>query len=91
MITTGIERIKGNLGVIKSWGKFGLVANQASVDKDYEPTWKILHENSDGNLVSLFGPQHGFEATVQDNMIETEHAKHLATGLPVYSLYSMKN
>jgi uncharacterized protein YbbC (DUF1343 family) len=88
MLITGIGQIKKNPDIIKSWGRFGLVANQASVDEKYEPTWKVLHELSDGALLSLFGPQHGFEATVQDNMIETGHATHVATGLPVYSLYS---
>jgi uncharacterized protein YbbC (DUF1343 family) len=36
----------------------------------------------------LFGPQHGIRGDVQDNMIETAHAKDRNTGLPVYSLYS---
>lgn len=88
MTMTGIGKVKNNPEIVKSWGKFGLVANQASVDDDYEPTWKILNEIGEGSLTALFGPQHGFEATVQDNMIETGHTKHLATGLPVYSLYS---
>lgn len=88
MLITGIGKVKNDPSIIKSWGKFGLVANQASVAENYEPTWKICHELAGESLKALFGPQHGFEATVQDNMIETGHVTHLATGLPVYSLYS---
>ena len=39
-------------------------------------------------LAALFGPQHGFHADVQDNMVETGHARHPRLGVPVYSLYS---
>ena len=88
MIKTGIRIVRENPKVMESWGRFGLVANQASVDHDFEPTWRILDRITPGRLQALFGPQHGFEATVQDNMIETGHGKHLATGLPVFSLYS---
>ncbi|MDD2571600.1 MAG: DUF1343 domain-containing protein [Bacteroidales bacterium] len=38
-------------------------------------------------LVKAFGPQHGFGAVVQDNMIETEHTIHPLHQIPVYSLY----
>jgi uncharacterized protein YbbC (DUF1343 family) len=39
-------------------------------------------------LTALFGPQHGFYGTKQDNMIETSHTKHESFGVPLYSLYS---
>ena len=39
-------------------------------------------------LAAIFGPQHGFRADVQDNMIETAHAHDPTRGVPVYSLYS---
>ena len=42
---------------------------------------------SDVSLAALFGPQHGFRADVQDNMVETDHARHPALNVPVYSLY----
>jgi uncharacterized protein YbbC (DUF1343 family) len=39
-------------------------------------------------LGAIFGPQHGYRADVQDNMIETRHASDPTRGVPVYSLYS---
>ena len=36
----------------------------------------------------MFGPQHGFSADLQDNMIETPHAHDERRRVPVYSLYS---
>jgi uncharacterized protein YbbC (DUF1343 family) len=39
-------------------------------------------------LAAIFGPQHGFRSDVQDNMIETPHARHRDRCVPVYSLYS---
>ena len=39
-------------------------------------------------LAAIFGPQHGYRADVQDNMIETAHGHDPTRGVPVYSLYS---
>ncbi len=39
-------------------------------------------------LAALFGPQHGFRADLQDNMIESPHASDAIRRVPVYSLYS---
>jgi uncharacterized protein YbbC (DUF1343 family) len=39
-------------------------------------------------LAALFGPQHGFRADLQDNMIESPHAADAKRRVPVYSLYS---
>ena len=39
-------------------------------------------------LAALFGPQHGFRADLQDNMIESPHAADANRRVPVYSLYS---
>jgi len=84
----GIERLRQQPALAKDWGRCGLVSNQASVSFCLEPSWAILQEILGDQLGALFGPQHGFESTVQDNMIETGHGKHLPTGLPVFSLYS---
>lgn len=84
----GIERLAADPRMSSHWGRCGLVCNQASVTRDYTPSWRIAKSALGERLVALFGPQHGFAGTAQDNMIETGHAHHLATGLPVYSLYS---
>ena len=38
-------------------------------------------------LTALFGPQHGFESTTQDNMVEWDGFTHSRLGIPVFSLY----
>jgi uncharacterized protein YbbC (DUF1343 family) len=68
--------------------RVGLVCNQASVDHGYQHAADLFHQHSKIDLRALFGPQHGIRGDVQDNMIETGHAKDRKTGLPVYSLYS---
>ena len=88
MILTGIERLAGDAGLAHKWGRCGLVANQASIASDFRHALNICLDHPRLELRALFGPQHGFQATVQDNMIETSHMVHGPTGLPVYSLYS---
>jgi uncharacterized protein YbbC (DUF1343 family) len=87
-LEVGLERLRATPRLAASWGRVGLLSNQASVTRDYAPAWQVLHAALGARLVALFGPQHGFAGTAQDNMIETTHARHLATGLPVRSLYS---
>jgi len=36
-------------------------------------------------LAAIFGPQHGFRSDVQENMIETGHARDALRRVPVYS------
>ena len=40
-----------------------------------------------GSLTALFGPQHGYFADKQDNMVESDHASHPVLKLPIFSLY----
>jgi uncharacterized protein YbbC (DUF1343 family) len=87
-LTVGLERLAAEPRLAASWGRCGLVCNQASVARDFTPAWRVAHTALRERLVALFGPQHGLAGTAQDNMIETGHGRHLATGLPVYSLYS---
>jgi uncharacterized protein YbbC (DUF1343 family) len=65
----------------------GLVANPASVDRAFR---HVATRAEAGGVVigALFGPQHGFQSTVQENMIESPHAKDARRRVPVYSLYS---
>lgn len=84
----GLEILRDQPERALDWGRCALLCNQASLTADYTPAWTVLQKILGDRLVVLFGPQHGLEATVQDNMIETGHSRHAATGLPVYSLYS---
>ncbi len=83
----GIERLLEQPKLAASWGRCAFLGNQASVTPDFKASWVLLHDLLGKRLTTIFGPQHGFHATVQDNMIETDHAKG-PFGLPVYSLYS---
>jgi uncharacterized protein YbbC (DUF1343 family) len=67
--------------------RVGLVCNPASIDRD------IVHASDrllqgDWTLTALFGPQHGFRSDLQENMIESPHARDAKRRVPVHSLYS---
>lgn len=70
--------------------RVGALLHAASVDANLRPTLDHLEDLSAGGrirLAALFGPQHGFEATTQDNMIEWQGYRHPRLGIPVHSLY----
>jgi uncharacterized protein YbbC (DUF1343 family) len=68
--------------------RWGLLSNQASVNKDGYYSKDLLRGKFQNNLNCLFSPQHGFWGTEQDNMIETPDSRDPTTGLPIHSLYS---
>ena len=68
----------------------GALLHAASVNAALRPTLSVLEEMDaagDLKLAALFGPQHGFETTTQDNMIEWSGYRHPRLGIPVHSLY----
>jgi uncharacterized protein YbbC (DUF1343 family) len=74
--------------VLRSSRAFGLLCNQASVDRQFRHAADVLARRFPGRLAALFGPQHGLWSTQQDNMIETGHTRHPRLDVPVHSLYS---
>ena len=66
----------------------GIVCNPASVDHELRHIADRLAAHPRVRLAGIFGPQHGFRSDVQDNMIETRHARDEIRRVPVYSLYS---
>ena len=68
--------------------RVGIVSNPASVDGALTHIVDALLATANVRLGAIFGPQHGFRSDVQDNMIETPHAKDAERRIPVYSLYS---
>ena len=74
-------------GMLKN-KRVGIVSNPASIDATFQHIVRVLAETPEVGLAAIFGPQHGFRADVQDNMIETAHASDPSRGVPVYSLYS---
>ena len=68
--------------------RVGMVSNPASVDREFHHIADLMDAQPGITLAALFGPQHGFHAAAQDNMVETGHARDPRLGVPVYSLYS---
>jgi uncharacterized protein YbbC (DUF1343 family) len=68
--------------------RVGVVANPASVDGSFRHVVDRAAAAPDMTLAAVFGPQHGFRANLQDNMIESPHARDVRRRVPVYSLYS---
>jgi uncharacterized protein YbbC (DUF1343 family) len=68
--------------------RVGLVANPSSIDGAFVHAADLLWQAPGVTLAALFGPQHGFHSTLQDNMIETPHTEDARRRVPVYSLYS---
>jgi uncharacterized protein YbbC (DUF1343 family) len=68
--------------------RVGVICNPASVDHELRHIADRLAAHPRARLSALFGPQHGFRSDVQDNMIETGHARDAIRKVPVYSLYS---
>ena len=66
----------------------GVVANPASVNGELQHIVDRVALQPRVRLGAVFGPQHGFRAGAQDNMIETAHGADEVRRLPVYSLYS---
>lgn len=88
IVRTGLELFcedpRGHLAPGK---KAALLYNAASIAPDLRIARDKIHTVLGCDLVSLFGPQHGVNSDVQDNMIETGHGTDPRLGLPVWSLY----
>ncbi|MCP4719381.1 MAG: DUF1343 domain-containing protein [Desulfobacteraceae bacterium] len=87
-VITGIETLKTNPPDYLKGKRLGLLANPASVDKNFTHTLDIISKLFPGQLKALFSPQHGFYAEKQDNMIESDHGVEPRLNIPVFSLYS---
>jgi uncharacterized protein YbbC (DUF1343 family) len=87
-IKLGVEKLLEDPASLISGTNVGLICNQASVNHGFRHVADLFHEHPQVNLRALFGPQHGIRGDLQDNMIETEHAVDVQTGLPIHSLYS---
>jgi uncharacterized protein YbbC (DUF1343 family) len=68
--------------------RVGVVCNPSSIDHRFVHTADTIAAHADATLGAIFGPQHGFRSDVQENMIETAHARDDLRRVPVYSLYS---
>ena len=87
MIRNGLERLVSSPPVLMQEKRLGLLANQASTDRNFTHARDLIAARFPGRLRCLFSPQHGFFSEKQDNMVESAHGKDPVTGLPIYSLY----
>ena len=87
-VTLGIERLLTSERSLVRGRRVGLLCNPASIDGGFRHSADVLVADPDVELAAIFGPQHGFRADLQDNMIETPHASDARRRVPVYSLYS---
>jgi len=85
-VQLGCERLLAS-GDLKNQ-RIGVVSNPASIDAEFRHSVRLFATGPGVTLAAIFGPQHGYRADVQDNMIETSHAVDPSKGVPVYSLYS---
>ena len=88
VVTLGIDRLLGAERSLVEGRKVGLLCNPASIDASFRHSADLLFEDGGLTLAAIFGPQHGFRADLQDNMIETPHGCDHRRKVPVYSLYS---
>jgi uncharacterized protein YbbC (DUF1343 family) len=85
-VTLGSERLLA--GAALDGRSVGVVCNPASVDHGIRHVADRILAHPRARLAAIFGPQHGFRSDVQENMIESGHARDEIRRLPVYSLYS---
>lgn len=87
-VIPGIERLLTSERRLVDGRTVGLLCNPASVDRRFRHSADMLFEDGGLKLAAIFGPQHGFRADLQDNMIETPHSRDERRRVPVFSLYS---
>ncbi len=85
-VKLGIDVLRESNYEILRGKKFGLVAHPASVDSRFMPTVQSLNSIKNGELVALFGPEHGVYGDVYAGD-KIENRTDQRTGLPAYSLY----
>jgi uncharacterized protein YbbC (DUF1343 family) len=88
IVTPGIDRLLTADRRLVDGRRVGLLCNPASLDGSFRHSADRLFDDPGITLAAIFGPQHGFRADLQDNMIESPHARDARRGVPVFSLYS---
>ena len=88
VVTLGINRLLTADRRLVQGRRVGLVCNPASINPDFRHSADLLFDDPDVTLAAIFGPQHGFRADLQDNMIETPHTRDSRRDVPIFSLFS---
>jgi uncharacterized protein YbbC (DUF1343 family) len=94
---SGLDRVSENPKLLSGLGRIGLITHQAVTSTNYQPAVEVVHDaiarlgEKSTKIAAIFGPQHGYGQTEQDNMFETPDAHiTLPNGaeVPLFSLYS---
>ena len=88
IVGLGIERLLTAERPLVAGRRIGVLCNPASIDGSFRHSADVLFDDPEVTLAAIFGPQHGFRADLQDNMIETPHRRDARRQVPVFSLYS---
>jgi uncharacterized protein YbbC (DUF1343 family) len=84
-VEPGLDTLLGDAARVLSGQRIGLVTNASSVTRALVPTRDALLD-AGVQLVALFGPEHGFSATVADAE-PVPSGRDRRSGLPIYSLF----
>jgi uncharacterized protein YbbC (DUF1343 family) len=83
----GCELLLAALPAGLKQARLGLLGNQATVGRDWQPLGHVLARQFPHQVRAFFGPQHGWWGEKQDNMVASADGAEPLTGLPVFSLY----
>eukprot|EP01100_Stratorugosa_tubuloviscum_P010472 TRINITY_DN44_c3_g1_i1.p1 TRINITY_DN44_c3_g1~~TRINITY_DN44_c3_g1_i1.p1 ORF type:complete len:469 (-),score=178.99 TRINITY_DN44_c3_g1_i1:5-1366(-) len=93
-LINGIDQLLINPSLLNNLGRIGVLTNQATIASTFESTLSIILrivKQTNSTVTCLFGPQHGYFQTEQDNMKETPDLLITIEGeskpLQVFSLY----
>lgn len=85
------SRVMSGIDVLEAYGfrqlagrRVGLITNRSALDSAGRRTADVLHKANGPQLVALFSPEHGLDASSEGKI---GSGRDQATGLPVYSLY----
>ncbi len=94
---SGLDRVSENPKLLSGLGRIGLITHQAVTSANYRPAVEVVQDavarlgEKTTKIAAVFGPQHGYGQTEQDNMFETPDA-HITlpngADVPLFSLYS---
>lgn len=87
-VATGLDVLREEYYPNLKGRRIGLLCNQASLDCHLNSAKEVIRQCLPGHLKAVFGPQHGYGGSEQDNMIETGHDREPELQIPVFSLYT---
>jgi uncharacterized protein YbbC (DUF1343 family) len=86
-VRIGLERFLESPPAWVANARLGLLCNAASVDRRLRHARRLIQNRFPHKLAALYGPQHGFFAEKQDNMVESADMLDPELNIPVFSHY----